>query len=66
MLSKTIGYSSILLKDELDFIVEKGRTAGLPSWKDFLEDLQEGRTKFPSPRHPFLFAGNSWLLWALL
>jgi len=51
------GYSSILLKDELDAIVEKGRTAGLPRWKDFLEDLQEGRTKFPSPRHPFLFTG---------
>ena len=57
LLHALTGYSSILLKDELDAIVKKGRTAGLPRWKDFLEDLQEGRTKFPSPRHPFLFTG---------
>jgi hypothetical protein len=52
------GYTSILPAEELAAIAAGRRTAGLPSWKEFKEDMEEGDVRFPSIAHPFLFAGE--------
>jgi hypothetical protein len=52
------GYTSILPAEEVAAIAAGRRTAGLPSWRDFKEDMEEGAVKFPSIAHPFLFAGG--------
>ena len=55
------GYTSLITQDALN----KARAGQLPlpPWEEFRQQLAEGTAKFPSRKHPFLFAGEGGWRW---
>lgn len=56
MTSNTPGFTSLITADAL--AKAQAGELQLPPWEEFRQQLMGGSVKFPSPRHPFLFAGE--------
>lgn len=56
------GFTSIITRDALERAKAASGGGGgggrLPEWEEFRRELVAGTAKFPSKRHPFLFAGH--------
>lgn len=56
MTSNTPGFTSLITADAL--AKAQAGELQLPLWEEFQQQLMGGSVKFPSQRHPFLFAGE--------
>lgn len=55
------GFTSLITRDALEKAAAGagGAEAPLPTWEEFRQQVVEGTAKFPSRKHPFLFAGEA-------